>query len=90
MRVDQHHLPTYITIMKPVQVMMEEGLLKALDADEEVRRLGRSAVLRKIVAEYLERERRRAILREYRAAYGAGGLEKEFGGWEEQGEWPQQ
>ena len=41
--------------MKPVQVLFDELLLKRLDADEEVRRDGRSAVLRRAAAEYLRR-----------------------------------
>ena len=69
---------------------MDEKLLEALDADDEVRRLGRSAVLRRIVADYLDQARRREILRAYRAAYAEGGLGDEFEGWEDEGEWPRQ
>ena len=47
--------------MKPIQIMIDEELLNKLDADEEVRRLGRSAVFRKIAAEHLERRQRRYI-----------------------------
>lgn len=75
--------------MKAVQVMLDEGLLKRLDSDPEVRRAGRSAVLRRAAEEYLARGRRAAIAEGYRRAYGdAGGLGEEFAGWEEQGEWP--
>ena len=57
--------------------------------DEEVRRDGRSAVLRRAIRDYLKRRRRQAIERQYREAYADGqGLGDEFEGWEKQGEWP--
>jgi metal-responsive CopG/Arc/MetJ family transcriptional regulator len=75
--------------MKPVQVMIDPELLSDLDATEEVRREGRSAVLRRAIAEYLDRRRRHQIRDAYRRAYGDGvGLDDEFEGWEEQGAWP--
>ena len=75
--------------MKAVQVMLDEHLLARLDQDPEVRRAGRSAVLRRAAEEYLARRRREAVAEGYRRAYGdASGLGEEFEGWEEQGEWP--
>ena len=75
--------------MKPVQISFDEELLEELDESEEVKREGRSAVLRRAVKEYLQRRRRRAIADQYRRAYGQdGGLGEEYEGWEEQGEWP--
>ena len=75
--------------MKAVQVMFDEELLARLDADREVQRMGRSAILRRAVTEFLERRRREAIADQYRRAYGDGqGLGEEFEGWEEEGEWP--
>jgi len=70
--------------------MMDEKLLDELDADEEVRRLGRSAIFRRMAAEYLEHHRRRTISNQYRQAYGkeSKGLGKEFDGWEGEGQWP--
>ena len=69
---------------------MDEKLLNALDADEEVRRLGRSAVLRKIVAEYIDYRRRKTVASQYRLAYGEAeeGLGAGFEGWENEGIWP--
>lgn len=68
---------------------MDEELLRALDATEEVRQEGRSAVLRLAVAEYLRRRRRLGIRERYRHAYGDdGGLGTDFAGWEDQGVWP--
>jgi hypothetical protein len=76
--------------MKPIQVMFDESLLKRLDADAEVRRYGRSAVLRRAASEYLRRSRARRIAQAYRRAYaGEGGLGDEFGGWENEGSWPE-
>ena len=75
--------------MKPVQVLIDERLLKRLDADEEVRRFGRSAVLRRAAADYLRRSRTRRIAEAYRRAYGKDGtLSDEFAGWEEEAAWP--
>lgn len=75
--------------MKPVQVLFDEPLLKRLDADAEVRREGRSAVLRRAAAEYLRRRRVRNISEAYRKAYSQeGGLGAEFAGWEGEGSWP--
>jgi metal-responsive CopG/Arc/MetJ family transcriptional regulator len=75
--------------MKPIQVMMDEELLRRLDRDAEVRRAGRSAVLRRAAAEYLRRSSARRIAEAYRKAYGKGeGLGTEFAGWEDEGAWP--
>lgn len=76
--------------MKPVQVLFDEPLLRRLDANAEVRRLGRSAVLRRAAADYLRRSRKARITQAYRRAYGAGGgLESDFAGWEDEGSWPE-
>jgi metal-responsive CopG/Arc/MetJ family transcriptional regulator len=76
--------------MKPVQVMFDETLLKRLDADAEVRKVGRSAVLRRAAAEYLRRSRAARIAAAYRRAYGgSGGLGDEFARWEHEGAWPE-
>lgn len=69
--------------------MMDERLLDELDATEEVRREGRSAVLRRAVALYLTKRRADQIRESYERAYGSGGgIDPEFDGWEEQGVWP--
>ncbi len=47
--------------MKPIQILIDERLLQRLDADEEVRRVRRSAVLRRAAAEYLRRSWARRI-----------------------------
>jgi metal-responsive CopG/Arc/MetJ family transcriptional regulator len=75
--------------MKPIQVMFDEQLLARLDATPEVKKKGRSAVLRRAIEDYLRRSRRYAIAERYKQAYGeSNGLGDEYSGWEEQGEWP--
>ncbi len=75
--------------MKAVQVMFDEDILALFDESEEVKKEGRSAVLRRAVREYLDRRHRVAIAVAYRQAYGeAGGLGEEYEGWEEEGKWP--
>ena len=75
--------------MKTIQITMDEKLLAELDANPEARRVGRSAILRQAVADYLERQQRKAIRDDYRRAYVKNtGLGGEFQGWEAEGEWP--
>lgn len=70
--------------------MMDERLLQRLDADTEVKRDGRSAVLRRAVALYLRRRRARQVSEAYARAYGQGeGLGAELAGWEHEGVWPE-
>ena len=76
--------------MKAIQVTFDEALLARLDADAEVRRDGRSAVLRRAADEYLRRRRKRTIAEQYAKAYSNdAGLGDEFGGWEHEGTWPE-
>jgi metal-responsive CopG/Arc/MetJ family transcriptional regulator len=76
--------------MKAIQISFDERLLARLDGDEEVKRDGRSAVLRRAVAQYLERKRRRAIADAYRRGYGKHPAEAEFGAWAEEAAWPEE
>ncbi len=76
--------------MKPIQVLFDEPLLRRLDADDEVRKMGRSAVLRRAAAEYLRKRRARTTAEAYRRAYSKDkGLGDEFAGWETEGAWPE-
>lgn len=69
---------------------MDDQLLARLDADDEVKRDGRSAVLRRAADLYLRQRRSRAIAAAYERAYGrAPGLGTEFAGWEGEGVWPE-
>ena len=74
--------------MKAIQVTLDEELLKRLDATEEARAEGRSAVLRRALREYLSRRRRSEIAEAYSRAYGEGGVD-ELAGWESEGVWPE-
>jgi metal-responsive CopG/Arc/MetJ family transcriptional regulator len=70
--------------------MFDEKLLKRLDSDVEVRKFGRSAVLRRAAADYLRRSRAKRIAEAYRLGYRASpGLGEEFAGWEDEGSWPE-
>jgi metal-responsive CopG/Arc/MetJ family transcriptional regulator len=75
--------------MKPVQVLFDEELLAELDADEEVQARGRSGVLRRLVAGYLERRREARLDATYASGYGGDArVGDELAGWDEEGEWP--
>ena len=68
-----------------------EALLARLDQDDEVKRDGRSAVLRRAAELYLRQRKARDVAVAYRRAYGGQrGLESEFEGWEDEGAWPAQ
>jgi metal-responsive CopG/Arc/MetJ family transcriptional regulator len=76
--------------MRAIQITLDDALLARLDADEEVRRDGRSAVLRRAADEYLRKRRKRAIAEQYAKAYrGSPNLDDEFSGWEGEGAWPE-
>lgn len=75
--------------MKPVQILMDEELLAGLDEDEEVRRSGRSKVLRELVSAYLESRREARLDAQYRKGYGEDlRVSEELEGWDEEGSWP--
>jgi metal-responsive CopG/Arc/MetJ family transcriptional regulator len=77
--------------MKAIQITIDEPLLKRLDQDDEVRRDGRSAVLRRAAAAYLQRKRNAAVARAYHRAYAENTpLGEEFAGWEDEGVWPEE
>ncbi len=80
---------TYFMYMKAIQVMFDERLLHDLDRDAEVKKDGRSAVLRRAALAYLKRKRRQDVKESYMRAYGKRrGLGAEFDGWEDEGAWP--
>jgi metal-responsive CopG/Arc/MetJ family transcriptional regulator len=76
--------------MKPVQILIDEELLAGLDEDEEVRRSGRSKVLRGLVAAYLESRREARLDAQYRQGYCDDlRVSDELDGWTEEGSWPE-
>ncbi|MBI5549853.1 MAG: hypothetical protein HY901_38695 [Deltaproteobacteria bacterium] len=72
---------------KAIQITIDESLLKALDQDSEVRAKGRSAVLQKVVSEYLRSSRSVAIAQAYRQGYGKAGA-PDLEGWADERTWP--
>jgi metal-responsive CopG/Arc/MetJ family transcriptional regulator len=75
--------------MKAIQVSFDEQLLARLDEDPEVKKLGRSEVMRRAVASYLRRRRSDAIREDYRRAYGKRkGGDNDLTGWADEGTWP--
>jgi metal-responsive CopG/Arc/MetJ family transcriptional regulator len=78
-----------ILYMKAIQITLDEALLARLDQDEEVKRDGRSAVLRRAADLYLRQRKAREVAAAYRRAYAEGrDLGREFEGWEREGAWP--
>jgi metal-responsive CopG/Arc/MetJ family transcriptional regulator len=76
--------------MKAIQITVDEGLLARLDRDPEVKRLGRSEVLRRAADAYLRRQRKRTVAEAYRLAYGEGKTPlDDLEGWDEEGVWPE-
>jgi predicted transcriptional regulator len=74
--------------MKAVQILLDDELLKELDRDAEVKRDGRSAVMRRAAAEYLRRKRRKGIREAYEKAYGkTAAREDDFEGWSREASW---
>lgn len=74
--------------MKAIQITFDERLLETLDKDEEVKQDGRSAVIRRAVADYLQKKRQDAIAAAYQRGYGKHPAESDLGGWADQGIWP--
>ncbi len=75
--------------MKPVQVMLDEDLLRRLSESDEVRERGRSEVVRRALDAYLRRKEAERIRSRYRRAYeSTDTLNEELTGWTDEGEWP--
>ena len=78
--------------MKAVQINFSEDLLARFDADDVVREMGRSQVVRGIVEAYLRRRESKRIDEEYARGYGPDfpPIEEELEGWVEAGApWPE-
>ncbi len=54
---------------KPVQISIDEDLLRRIDRDSEARRVGRSAFIRKALSTYLHAKERRDVDEAIRHAY---------------------
>ena len=76
--------------MKAIQITVDDRLLARLDRDQEVKRLGRSAVFRRAVEAYLRYRRKVEVADAYRRAYGGRrGAAPELDGWAEESVWPE-
>ncbi len=71
--------------MKAIQITFDERLLDRLDKDDEVKRKGRSAVIRRAVSDYLRKKRRAAVADAYRRGYTKHPPELDLSGWSEEG-----
>lgn len=79
----------YIVLyMKAIQVTVDERLLKSLDANAEAKRDGRSAVIRRALAQYLARRRSAEIDDQIREGYRRTPVDPELEGWDREGMWP--
>jgi metal-responsive CopG/Arc/MetJ family transcriptional regulator len=74
--------------MKAIQVSFDEQLLARLDEDPEVKKVGRSEVMRRAVAAYLRRRRADVIREAYTRAYGDRARDNDLAGWADEGSWP--
>ena len=74
--------------MKAIQITFDERLLEKLDSDAEVKREGRSAVIRRAVADYLQKRRRATIAEAYQRGYGKQPPDADLSGWVDEGVWP--
>jgi metal-responsive CopG/Arc/MetJ family transcriptional regulator len=75
--------------MKTIQITIDDQLLRSADKDPEVKRDGRSAVIRRALAAYLARKRRTQLAEAYRRAY-SNKPPDELSGWSEEGAWPEE
>jgi metal-responsive CopG/Arc/MetJ family transcriptional regulator len=73
--------------MKAIQITLDEKLLDLLDRDNEVKKKGRSAVIRHALVAYLGKKRRESVADSYRRGY-AKEIDSELSGWADEGVWP--
>ena len=81
--------PDRLVRMKTIQITFDEELLDRLDRDPAVRERSRSAVVREVVAVYLDRKTSEEIVHRYQVGYGDGSVHEELGGWAAGGVWPE-
>ena len=74
--------------MKAIQVTLDEPLLRRLDARDETRRTGRSAVIRRALLSYLKQARSEEIDEQIRRGYAKHPLDRELQGWTGESVWP--
>jgi metal-responsive CopG/Arc/MetJ family transcriptional regulator len=57
--------------MKPIQILMDEAMIAAIDREAKRRKMDRSKLLRAAVADYLANQRRREREEQDRRGYAA-------------------
>jgi metal-responsive CopG/Arc/MetJ family transcriptional regulator len=76
--------------MKAIQITVDERLLARLDAEPDVKRMGRSAIFRLALDTYLRQRRKRSLADAYRRAYRRSTRPpRELVSWAEEGVWPE-
>lgn len=68
-------MPRYNMPSKPVQISLDQELLRRIDRDPETRRSGRSAFIRNAVSTYLRAKERHQLDEAIRRAYEGKGDE---------------
>jgi metal-responsive CopG/Arc/MetJ family transcriptional regulator len=77
--------------MKPIQLLMDEALLRAVDREAKRRRTNRSSLVRTALAGFLAEARRQALDEQYRRGYERKPVrEDELEGWEGIQAWPEE
>ncbi len=80
----------YSLMVKSIQISIDEQLLKEIDRQAETRARGRSAFIRRAVAEALRRRRDSEIDAAYRRGYGTDPQAvEEIGPWLGEQSWPE-
>ena len=75
--------------MKNIQITIDPELLHQIDSDEESKKKGRSAFLRKAVRYYLEQKKLRSISEQYQSGYKRGlAKDDNLTSWEDEQVWP--
>ena len=76
--------------MKAIQITVDEKLLRGVDRDPEVKKHGRSALIRRLLQEHLRRRREKEIDDAYERGYSKHPpTQDELGPWPDVQAWPE-
>jgi metal-responsive CopG/Arc/MetJ family transcriptional regulator len=75
--------------MKPIQVVMDEELLREVDREAKRAKTKRSALIREAIREHLKRRRVRELEERHRAGYERH-PPVEFDAWDQVAAWPKE
>ena len=77
--------------MKPIQILLDEDLIRAVDREAKRLRSNRSRFIRAALSAYLATTRRRMLDERYRRGYEQKPAARdEFADWEKIQEWPEE